>query len=115
MTGIDFARFRSMVAQVPRTGRIPMLFARTGPDTALPGRCISCGEPLRGAVVRCAACTAAAAAAVNLIREGVIPDPTAFNARPDRPAGTSTPQEESTMSDQPQPTPSPVFVIGGGA
>lgn len=52
-----------MAAQVPRTGAIPLLFAR--PGMRFPrGTCSSCGDPRPSDPYRCAACAAAAVRAL---------------------------------------------------
>jgi hypothetical protein len=63
-------RVEAMRPQVPERGPIPVLVARE--VSAIPGHCLSCGEPLApGRTVRCALCVRAAQWVLRWVREGV--------------------------------------------
>jgi hypothetical protein len=63
-------RVEAMRPQVPERGPIPVLVSRE--VAAIPGHCLSCGEPLApGRTVRCVLCVRAAQVVLGWIREGV--------------------------------------------
>jgi hypothetical protein len=63
-------RIAAMQSQVLLRGPIPVLMARE--VSAIPGHCLSCGEPLAPErPVRCALCVRAAQVVLGWIREGV--------------------------------------------
>ena len=64
-------RVEAMRPQVPRTGTIPILLARTAAQHAPRGTCVSCGDPLAvGRRIRCVPCVSAIERVLNEIREG---------------------------------------------
>lgn len=64
-------RVEAMRPQVPRTGAIPVLLARSEAKTAPRGMCVSCGDPLAaGRRSRCAPCVSAVERVLNEVREG---------------------------------------------
>ena len=63
-------RAEAMRSQVPHRGPIPFLVALN--IVPVPGRCLSCGEPLaEDQVARCAPCAQAAWLILHQVREGV--------------------------------------------
>lgn len=63
-------RVAAMRPQVPGTGPIPFLIARD--EAPMPGRCLSCADPLGpGRAYRCGSCARAACLVLHEVREGV--------------------------------------------
>ncbi len=62
-------RMEAMRLQVPMTGPIPILIARS--TSPRPGCCLSCGDIVESGRIRCHLCSEAARAVLLEVREGV--------------------------------------------